>query len=72
MNLGISDSWEVIIMKVGDLVTLIDNHDKPPVGIVIRVRKPLTKGGQWYYLVKWANDKMDSCYCSSGVIRKLI
>lgn len=74
MNRGISDPWEAITMKVGDLVTLTNNHHRThtPVGVVIGVRRPLAKGAQWYYLVKWAHDKLDTCYCSSGIIRKLI
>ena len=69
MNLGISDPWEGIIMKVGDLVTLLTR--KWQIGVVTDVRKPLEKGGRWYYYVEWFNGEMDSCYCSSGTLDRL-
>ena len=54
-------------MKIGDLVKL-KYAKSSPIGIVVHVRRPIKRGGQWYYLVKWSNDIHRGSYCSTGII----
>ena len=54
-------------MKIGELVKF-RSAPSSPIGIVVYARRPIARGGQWYYLVRWSDDIYSGSYCTRGVV----